>query len=85
MAKNKSEQAKKTEIQILPNPEAPRLPVVDACEGCSKVYLETNVCMIYADPSAIQRLGCAFNYKATEEEVKKVNPLKASKKKKKGR
>lgn len=67
-----------------------RLQCVEACTGCDKLFEDSNlgdVCVAYYNPSERQRLGCALqsNRELTKEEVKKINPLKASKRKKKGK
>jgi len=69
----------------LPNPDVVRSEIVEKCEGCEKVF--ENVCIAYANPALIQRQGCALqsNKVLTAEEIKKINPLKASKRKKRGR
>lgn len=81
MARKRSKKIQKKKIQVLPNPELVRFPIVDECKGCEKIYTDLDVCMVYEDPAKVQRRGCAFNYVMTAEEIKKMNPLKASKKK----
>jgi hypothetical protein len=77
-------------IKELPNPDAPRLPVIEECTGCHYVFMAPNggpsVCVPYWNPAAKWRLGCpmATNRVVEKVEQKKVNPLKASKKAKKG-
>ena len=74
---------------VLPNPDAPRAPIVEKCAGCNKIYddgtLPIQFCISYAVPASRQRLGCPLqsNREMTKEEIKKVNPLKASKRSKK--
>jgi hypothetical protein len=45
------------------------------------------VCIAYYNPKEKQRLGCALASNKVQEETtkKKINPLKASKRKKKGK
>lgn len=81
MAKRKVNKEVKV-AQVLPNPDAHREPIVEFCEGCSKVYEEKGVCMVYENPAVATRAGgCFFNMTEEAEAAKKVNPLKASKKK----
>lgn len=80
------ERAKPT---VLPNPDAPRLTTIEACIGCFYSFTKqdgSNVCIPYSDPAALWRRGCpmATNIIREKVEQKKVNPLKASKKAKKG-
>ena len=81
------ERAKLTE---LPNPEAPRLPVVEECTGCHYVFTKQDgaqVCIPYSSPIMMwRRKVCimATNQVIEKTLEKKVNPLKASKKAKKG-
>jgi hypothetical protein len=79
----------RSRIKELPNPDAPRLPIIDECSGCHYVFTKTDgtgVCVPYWNPAAKWRLGCpmATNRVVEKVEQKKVNPLKASKKAKKG-
>lgn len=80
---------------FLPNPDVVREPIIEACEGCNKVYDKMPkgncvihesfiryVCIAYVSPSAMQRNGgCALqsNREMTIEEKKKINPIKWSK------
>lgn len=80
-------------ITYLPNPELERKPCVDECDGCLKIFereitppegmilVQENVCVSYADPKAMHRLGCPMktNREISKEEKKRINPLKASK------
>lgn len=53
---------------FLPNPDAPRAPTVELCEGCEKTYddgqLPLTVCKCYATPEVKWR-----SYRREEEEV----------------
>lgn len=76
-------------IKELPNPDVPRLPIIDECMGCHYVFTKSdgaNVCVPYWNPMAKWRLGCPMATNRAVEKIveKKVNPLKASKKAKKG-
>jgi hypothetical protein len=72
------------------------LPVVDQCRGCEKIFehtqaldegeilVEENKCLVYVNPSIWWRPGfnCPIMGKKQEAVVaRKVNPLKASKRK----
>jgi hypothetical protein len=91
---------KKRLVDKMPNPNAKRFPIVDAClggqeyetiekgkrvtkitEDCDKIL--DGVCISYENPAALQRLGCPLgsNKIRTEEEIKKMNPIKYSKRK----
>lgn len=78
--------------QVLPNPHIEREHCTAECIGCNKIYsdlplgqcvLEDHVCIAYISPKALHRRGCPLksNRELTVEEKKKMNPLKASKKK----
>lgn len=58
---------------------------VEECIGCNKLVSDENVCIAYISPKAIHRLGCGLksNREIVEEDKKKINPLKASKRSKK--
>ncbi len=67
-------------------------PIVDKCEGCERIkeFEGQKFCSSYAKPQAKWRLGaCNFatHVKATVDEGGKVklNPIKASKRARKGR
>ena len=75
--------------KFLPNPDAPRLSVIDECADCYYVFTKSdgeNVCIPYYNPVAMWRNGCPMATNRVFEKVveMKVNPLKASKKPKKG-
>lgn len=54
------------------------------CDGCSHVV--ENNCGCYANTSIWKRLGsCPLNQKGRSELVAKINPLKASKRARRGR
>lgn len=77
--------------EFLPNPNIKREFCVPECMGCNKMYsnipfgkcvLEDHVCIAYASPKEMHRNGgCVLksNRILTAEEIKKMNPLKASK------
>jgi len=70
--------------KFLPNPDAQREQCVEKCMGCRKMYSDEyigDVCVSYANPSAIQRLGCPIQFqdKVEDTKKKKINPIKASK------
>lgn len=48
-------------------------------EDCDKIL--DGVCIAYQNPAALQRLGCPLgsNKVRTEDEIKKLNPIKHSK------
>lgn len=60
-------------------------PVVDACDGCSKI-IENGTgkyCALYPDPASKWSFGgcpsATHNKTASEEKAQRINPLKASK------
>jgi hypothetical protein len=75
---------------ILPNPQIVREQCTEQCTGCNKMYSDENigdVCIAYTNPKALHRLGCALKSNKIIEEIKekKINPIKASKKARKGK
>jgi hypothetical protein len=76
-------------IKELPNPDSIRYAVVEQCEGCFYVFTKDDgesVCVPYYSPAAAWRRGCPMATNQIVEKVveKKMNPLKASKKARKG-
>lgn len=74
----------------LPNQPIQRLQCVEACTGCDRVFSDSNlgdVCVAYYNPAEKHRLGCALATNKVQDEVakKKINPLKASKRGKRGK
>ena len=66
-------------------------PVVEQCEGCARILVSADAgkyCMMYPNPAAKWSMGAcpSATHKKTvkQETVQKVNPLKASKRSKKG-
>lgn len=77
-------------VLVLPNPELEREQCVKECIGCNKIYSDHDigdVCIAYFSPKAKQKLGCPLQSNKEIEKVDKkwVNPIKHSKRKKKGR
>jgi len=71
-------------VKVLPNPDAYREQCVEKCMGCNRMYSDENigdVCISYPSPASVQRLGCPMqsNKEVEKKNVKKVNPIKASK------
>ena len=64
-------------------------PIVEKCKDCKKIetFGENNFCNAYMKPEIVWRTGCALTTTRvlTKDEIKKINPLKASKKANKGR
>jgi len=64
--------------------------IVEKCEGCNKIieYTSAKYCRVYPDPNAKWSIGgcptASHVKKGKEEVVQKINPLKASKRSKKG-
>jgi hypothetical protein len=62
-----------------------REPIIDQCEGCGNIQPETSLCNVYVKPEVKWIPGkCPMSTHVVEEiqkDTKKVNPLKASKKK----
>lgn len=99
----------KKDVMELPNPEAPREPCVEQCDGCSKQYddgkLPVTFCIAYMSPKVKWKghtsqtvtkkikgkdtevvlhfnpcpLASHAKHTLSQEEVRKLNPLKASK------
>ncbi len=81
---------------VLPNPDVERKQCVPECIGCNKMYsdvplgesvLEDHVCVAYINPAVLHnRGGCALKSNKIIETIvkKKVNPIKASKRAKRG-
>ena len=75
--------------QVLPNPDFLREQCVEQCKGCDKMFSDENignVCIAYKSPAIKHKLGCALksNKDVEVEDTKKINPLKASRRKYKG-
>lgn len=70
---------------VLPNPHIERKQCVEECMGCDKMFSNENigVCIAYADPAIKHLRGCALKSNKVSEtvETKKINPLKASRRK----
>lgn len=75
---------------ILPNPGVKREQCVKECIGCEKMFSDENigdVCIAYVNPKAIHRFGCPLQTNKPEEtkkDSKKINPLKKSKRSRRG-
>jgi hypothetical protein len=79
-----------TKATILPNPQIVREQCTEECDGCNKMYSDEtvgDVCIAYTNPKALHRLGCPLKSNRVVEEIKekKINPIKASKKARKGK
>jgi hypothetical protein len=61
------------------------LPIAEACQGCARVIAieDASYCNVAPDPTVRWRVGtCSFAThieRKRQEEVQKINPLKASK------
>ena len=83
--------SKKKNVMELPHPEVEREQCIKMCIGCNKMFSDENigdVCIAYVSPKAAHRLGdCALrsNKEFIAEKEHKINPLKASKRRKKGK
>ena len=64
------------------------MPLTKLCDGCIKAIIKENRCVAYEYPEAWYRKGgCPLKSNKVLEvkATKKVNPLKASRRKKRGR